>query len=427
MERVRLCKAGVGGYSKVFHIVDTDLVLKLVTIHKHDYHQLLREGLVLGSGIGIALRCLTVNEDLRFSGFVMPRASATVYTTAKIMYSKLDIMLANSIVLTWCEQLAYQLRGLHEAGVVHLDIKPQNCLVDQDGDAVLADFGLCARAHLEQGLTGAFVHDSRVCTIWYRPPEAFKDPQEVSTATDVWSLGATVLELLSCQAWTHKVKSNDVFAEMKEAFPEADQNRLHALQTRLVVARCSPSIIAHVLPLLSNMLNPEPSRRPSMTDVVRSLRGMDFERKTTNIEIQQEFPVDDIKDFHVLRPFAAPCGALPCDIDFRTVCDGLCSSFMVKTTAVMEPARKLAACLRSTFPEWTHLLASTVSLCLCILLWRPTTSLDLSVFWRYCRTSGRDFDNHLLEGISVAIQHGDCWSDFCVRSDKGRVWPTAAE
>jgi serine/threonine-protein kinase len=93
------------------------------------------------------------------------------------------------------EQTASALHHLHQQGLVHLDVKPQNVIVQQDGRAKLIDFGLAQPAHTPQELIGG----STFGTVSYLAPEqASGEPVDVHT--DVYALGCVVYEMLTGRA-----------------------------------------------------------------------------------------------------------------------------------------------------------------------------------------------------------------------------------
>ena len=89
--------------------------------------------------------------------------------------------------------LAY-LHG-RENPVVHRGIKPENILIDDEGNYLAADSGISARAR--SALLKRIGNVKSGNTIArYMPPECFEDENTLSSACDVWSLGATLFELL---------------------------------------------------------------------------------------------------------------------------------------------------------------------------------------------------------------------------------------
>ncbi len=80
----------------------------------------------------------------------------------------------------------------HERLVIHRDIKPANILVDRDGEPKLLDFGIARLAGADPALTAS----TRLMTPAYASPEQLEG-SPLGTATDVWSLGVVLYELLA--------------------------------------------------------------------------------------------------------------------------------------------------------------------------------------------------------------------------------------
>jgi hypothetical protein len=90
----------------------------------------------------------------------------------------------------------------HVKGVVHRDIKPSNLFLTQraDGTALIKvlDFGIAKTTEREQPESTALTSsdDVRLGSPAYMPPEQLQDPRNVDTRSDIWSLGATLYELI---------------------------------------------------------------------------------------------------------------------------------------------------------------------------------------------------------------------------------------
>lgn len=99
---------------------------------------------------------------------------------------------------TLFRDVASGLSWLHNMNppVIHQDIKPDNIMVGENGEYMITDFGVSThlRSTLRKSLSSAF---SSAGTIAYMAPERFGKDNTPIMANDVYSLGATVYEMLT--------------------------------------------------------------------------------------------------------------------------------------------------------------------------------------------------------------------------------------
>jgi len=102
----------------------------------------------------------------------------------------LDSPLSYRRILAWTQQILSGLQSIHEANVVHGDIKPQNVLISTEGDAKLVDFGTSRR------LEDVWVWTRRQGTEAYWAPEVAFDEKR-SLVSDIYSVGILLYEMVT--------------------------------------------------------------------------------------------------------------------------------------------------------------------------------------------------------------------------------------
>ena len=90
------------------------------------------------------------------------------------------------------KQVCSGLAEAHRLGVVHRDLKPQNVMLDKEGNARIMDFGI-ARSLKAKGLTGAGV---MIGTPEYMSPEQV-EVKDVDQRSDIYSLGVILYEMVT--------------------------------------------------------------------------------------------------------------------------------------------------------------------------------------------------------------------------------------
>ena len=144
-------------------------------------------------------------------------------------------------VMKICEQVAQALRCAADQGLVHGDVKPENVLLDANGNAKLVDFGLAAMQKDTNEIWG---------TPYYIAPEKVKK-EPIDYRADMYSLGGTIYHALTGVA---PFEGDDAAAVVRKRFEGAP------VPPSKLRPDISPQIDALVLKMLA--LNPS-DRFPS--------------------------------------------------------------------------------------------------------------------------------------------------------------------
>jgi WD40 repeat protein/tRNA A-37 threonylcarbamoyl transferase component Bud32 len=117
-------------------------------------------------------------------------------------------------------QVARAVHAAHQQRVLHRDLKPANILLDGDGQPHVTDFGVAKRveADSKQTRTGAIIG-----TPSYMAPEQARAEKQLTTAVDVYSLGAILYELLTGQPPFRAASVLDTVLQVLERDPTPPQ------------------------------------------------------------------------------------------------------------------------------------------------------------------------------------------------------------
>src|SRR2546423_5359755 len=193
----------------------------------------------------IPIYAVKESEDVLY--FVMKYVRGRALDAVIRDVGPLPIAMVHAILAQVSDALGYA----HRHGVIHRDVKSANIMLDEDGWAVVTDFGI-AKVVQAEGLTLTGV---TVGTPTYMSPEQC-DMREVTGASDQYSLGVVAYEMLTGHL---PFKGDSTMSVMYAHFNEPPR------PVTELRADCPPNLGAGVM----RMLEKDPSRRwPSMDDVV---------------------------------------------------------------------------------------------------------------------------------------------------------------
>jgi hypothetical protein len=156
-------------------------------------------------------------------------------------------------------QIGLGLAAIHAQGIIHRDIKPDNILVGADRKVKITDLGLAKQTD-DPDMNRLTATGMVVGTPLYVSPEAIRDPRTCTTASDIYSLGATLYHLIC----GHPPFQADSPYEVMRAHLEQRPQPLRELRN---------DVPAGLAQLVDRCLNKSPERRPTALQVAELLSG----------------------------------------------------------------------------------------------------------------------------------------------------------
>jgi len=182
---------GEGGAARVFRarrkLTGEDVAIKLYRHELMDQSELLgrfrNEIRVLGAmDHPNLLRCLDCGEvdGIPWFATMLCRGSLSsrVLATGRI---------GASAMASYAAEVLDGLDYLHELGVIHRDVKPENILLDGSDVALLGDLGIALDPSYRRTSDGVVVG-----TPTFMPPEQYDDPRLADASADLFALGSTI-------------------------------------------------------------------------------------------------------------------------------------------------------------------------------------------------------------------------------------------
>jgi serine/threonine protein kinase len=189
-------------------------------------------------------------------------------------------------------QAALALEHAHQAGIVHRDVKPANLLLDARGQIWVADFGL-ARVTGDAGLTAT---GELLGTLRYASPEqALTRRGVVDHRSDVYSLGATLYELLTLRPLFAGRDRRELLRQIADDEPRPPRS-------------LEPAVPAELETILLKALRKEPADRyATAQDLADDLQRFLDDRP---IRARRPTPVERLQKWGRRHPTAVAAGAI---------------------------------------------------------------------------------------------------------------------
>ena len=259
-----LNRMGSGGTASVLRATDIalnrEVALKILleneTTNEDLTRRFLEEGKILASlrhPNVVMVYSLGVDERLKFPFLVMEMVHGATLEDHLEDFRRNPLLLFREMI-TILEAIHF----CHQKKIVHLDLKPSNLMIDQNGQIKIIDFGIAMPIHNQKGSPFA------LGTAYYMAPEQFEFDRTFSPETDIYSLGIILWELLTGKVpFAEPAGTSDPF----EALEHAHRKLTPPFEEIEALPHARP-----LVPLLTRMLAKTPGQRPTVPEITQLLK-----------------------------------------------------------------------------------------------------------------------------------------------------------
>lgn len=244
---------------------------------------------------------------------LLPLANTSL---SKILSSRSDVKLTLDEKKIFFYKLACGLHALHSNGILHLDIKPDNILVINDGKdkngitvyrPCLADFGLSKYVtSVKTGFTVEIKDNATppFGTPNYMPPEHFNLVGRYGGFTDIWSLGVVGLRLFFNM---RIADSNDISTNQRKIKELTSQDKYNSLISKIEKSIIGPPKVKKTKSAKSaksatiDNLTPEQEEKFAILNFLKLLLNPNIEER---YNINQVLSSDFFRNINIPQPFS---------------------------------------------------------------------------------------------------------------------------